>query len=272
MKTLIILIALLFVPAVCWGKEVQEPPVTIPNATKPVADPVAQAIGLEPDKAVPHDDSKTKKKNAEKKLFAISSVTYPGNNWMGHGWHQGYGGYGDGWGDYHHASTAGEGYLSGYGRLYRGYGQYLVSRGMYLNLYQDARHRAIVNHRDAVHTWWQLKDEYKERFRRDNPTYLERQERRFDTAIRAHEIQEKEKKLIAAGILPPREPSSFTYQGITYPSYKAFKSSPGWINMKMESMQNIADRKRQAQEQEERYRQALQKFEESRNTVKGSTY
>jgi len=167
MKTLITLMALVLVPSVCWAQEIEEPPVTVPNATKPVVDPVAQAIGLEPDKAIPHDESKDKpkgKSKSESKLFPISTIVYPTRSWAGRGWHQGYGGYGDGWGDYHHASTAGEGYLSGYGRLYRGYGQYLVSRGMYLNFYQDARHRAIINHRDSVHTWWLLKDEYKERF------------------------------------------------------------------------------------------------------------
>jgi hypothetical protein len=143
---------------------------------------------------------------------------------------------------------------------------------MFLNLYQDARHKSIINHRDAVHTWWQLKDEYKERFRRDHPTWPERQEKRFDMAIRVHEVKEKEKDLIAAGILPPKEPQSFTYQGRTYPSYEAFKRSADWIGMKIESLERTRSAEDRRKERELRFQQALKKFEDSRGKTSGSTY
>jgi hypothetical protein len=276
-KFLITLMALFLVSGVGWAQDIQEPPVTVPNAqpaVDPVAnDPVAQAIGM--DSTTPKPLPKPPKPQATEKSvgqFPISSVAYPATSWRGRGW-RGYGGGGHGWwGDYHHASTAAEGYLSGWGRLYRGYGQYLVGRGTYLNLWQDARHKAIINHRDAVHTWWQLKDEYKERFRRDHPTWPERQESRFDMAIRVHEVKEKEKQLIAAGILPPKESQSFTYRGRTYPSYDVFKRSADWIGMKIESLERTRSAKERQEERDVRFKQALQKFEASRGKTSGSTY
>jgi hypothetical protein len=281
-RILITLMALLLVSGVSWAQEIKEPPVTVPNAqpaVDPVAvDPVAQAIGMESTTPKPlpkRDDpfgAPPKPQTTEKSVgqFPISSVAYPATSWRGRGWRHG-GGHGW-WGDYHHASTAAEGYLSGWGRLYRGYGQYLVSSGMFLNLYQDARHKSIINHRDSVHTWWQLKDEYKERFRRDHPTWPERQEKRFDMAIRVHEVKEKEKDLIAAGILPPKEPQSFTYQGRTYPSYEAFKRSADWIGMKIESLERTRSAEDRRKERELRFQQALKKFEDSRGKTSGSTY
>ena len=269
MKTLITLMTLILMSSVCWAQEIKEPPVTVPNATKPVVDPVAQAIGLEPDKVAPHDESKDKPK-IETELFPIAKVDYPATSWRGRGWNRG-GGHGW-WGDYHHASTAAEGYMSGAGRLYRGYGQYLQSRGLYMNLYQDARHKAIINHRDSVHTWWQLKDEYKERFKKEHPTFHEREEKRFDMALKVHAVKQKEKQLIAAGILPPKPASSFTFRGQIYKNYDEFMNSPGWVGMRLNTLYSAQQKEKRQMERDERFRAALQKFDESRKTLKGSTY
>ena len=92
------------------------------------------------------------------------------------------------YGDYHHASTPTEGYLSGYGRYYRGAGQYLRSMGQYLVDLQYARSQEIENHRNAVHVWWQLKDEYKMRFRAQHPPWPERKMRQLNMAKARYEV------------------------------------------------------------------------------------
>lgn len=193
------------------------------------------------------------------------------HNWYGSNWG---GGGGGGWGynGYGHASTAAEGYYSGVARYARSQGAYLRNASRAWINGEIARSMRIQNHRDAVHTWWQLKDEYKERFRREHPTWPERQEKRFDMAIRVHEVKEKEKKLIAAGILPPKPASSFTFRGRTYKSYAEFKNSPDWIGMRLNTLYSAQQKEKRQRDKDERFRKALLKFDESRKTLKGSTY
>jgi hypothetical protein len=234
MRKLLCVLLIFAFPTIICADEVDDAIRDAIGAAPPaIAEPeVTEPEITEPEVTIPQPSKKEKIKG-ELAQYPITAVQYPSpRNWNGHGWGRG----GHGWyGDYHHASTAAEGYLSGYGRLYRGYGHYLVSRGMYMNLYQDAYHKSIVNHRDAVHTWWQLKDEYKERFRRDHPTWPVRELRRFDMAKQVYEVKQIEKDLTLRGILAPRPPSSFTYDGKTYASYAEFKKSPEWAKMKAEA-------------------------------------
>jgi hypothetical protein len=236
MKYLIFAVLFIFMlPFIVQAENAED--IVIPGVIGPgpVADPipvepeVTEPEVTEPEVTVPKSKKKTK---PELTQYAISAVPYPSatRGWTGYSWNRGRHGW---WGDYHHASTAAEGYLSGRGRLYRGYGQYLESSGVFLNLYQDARHKAIINHRDAVHTWWQLKDEYRERFRREHPPWPDMKLHQLNMAQKRYDVLQLEKQMIQQGVLKPKPKSSFVFNGKIYASYEEFKNSPEWIFMRL---------------------------------------
>lgn len=210
MKKLIIAVLFIFMlPLTVQAQDIVEPEVTVPKNN--TDSPTLEQVGPYP----------------------VSTDNYPASSFAGGDWRR----YGHGvqseWGDYAYASTAAEGYLSARGRLYRGYGQYLVSSGKLLNLYQDARHKVIINHRDAVHTWWQLKDEYRERFRRDHPPWPDMKLHQLNMTQRRYDVLQLEKQMIQQGVLPPKQKPSFTFNGKKYASYAEFKNSPEWIFMRL---------------------------------------
>ena len=151
-----------------------------------------------------------------------------------------------------HASTAQEGYLNGQARLQvgRGIGSYYY--GQYLRDYESARSQYLRNQADAIRLRWQIQDEYKERNKSEN--YLDRKERLMDQAVRRHELEQREKELIEAGILPEKKPGYFVYKGKKYESYYAFKESPEYLDFQDE----IAERRRQYEAEEAKKKQDYQ--------------
>ena len=145
--------------------------------------------------------------------------------------HSGWGRYGG----YHHASTFAEGWQRGRAVLWAGKGDFLRSLGKYRIYNQEAYSMLIDNHRKAVHTWWELKDKYRERFRRDHPDYVTREHKRLDMAEDLFELQKRKERLIKKGILPKPRGTQITINGKTYGSYDEFRGSPDWIRMRAEA-------------------------------------
>ena len=145
--------------------------------------------------------------------------------------------------DGYHSSTAAEGYLRGRGAAAIGAGQYLESLGRYQNLNQEARRRAYDNWVNGVRTRWDIKDEYKARFRRDHPTYPERRMHQLDMIEARALVEKREEEMRAKGLLHPKPESAFGYNGVRYKSYAEFKTTPAYKQM-------IADRDAKAKKRE----------------------
>ena len=94
---------------------------------------------------------------------------------------------------------------------------------------------AIDNHKKAVHTWWELRDEYRERFRRDHPDYVTREHKRLDMAEDLYELKKRKEKLMKKGVIPKPRPTQIIINGKSYDSYEDFKGSPEWMKMRAEA-------------------------------------
>jgi len=145
--------------------------------------------------------------------------------------HSGWGRYGG----YRHSSTFAEGWQRGRAVLWAGRGDFLRSLGKYRIYNQEAYSMAIDNHRKAVHTWWELKDEYRERFRRDHPDFVTRENKRLDMAEDLYELNKRKERLMKKGVIPKPEPTQIIINGKSYSSYEEFKGSPDWIRMRNEA-------------------------------------
>lgn len=160
-----------------------------------------------------------------------------GINWGGRG-------YSD-WGDYNHASTAAEGYLSGRGRLAEGQARFLEGLGRYQNMHQEARTKAIENHSFRVETWWYLKDRRREReYGRD---YLDKETHRLDQAERRYALNQRRQALIQKGVLPAPKPQSCVIRGHKYKTYKDWKKTADYVLHRLEVAEKNLIRKAQNQ-------------------------
>jgi len=142
-----------------------------------------------------------------------------------------------------HSSTAREGALRGAASLRASQGYFLRNLGRYNILNQEAHSLAIENHLKRVHTWWQLRDENRARWHRDNPTWLEKESHRLDMAEQAHALKIRRQKLIEQGVLPKPPEKSFTYNYKTYKSYEDFKKTNDWVKMSFGAILRQEERK-----------------------------
>jgi len=139
------------------------------------------------------------------------------------------------YGGYHHSSTFAEGWQRGRAVLWAGKGDFLRSLGRYRIYNQEAYSMLIDNHKKAVHTWWELKDEYKERFRRDHPDYVTREHKRLDMAEDIYDLKKRKEDLMNKGIIPKPRPTQIIINGKSYKSYEEFRGSPDWVQMRNEA-------------------------------------
>ncbi|MHA1948220.1 MAG: hypothetical protein ACW987_00010 [Candidatus Thorarchaeota archaeon] len=174
---------------------------------------------------------------------------YRGWNWGGHGH--------NGWGRNHHASTAAEGYLSGLGDLYRGQGQFLMAKGRYFIDYERARRLYIDNWQHGVRTWWGVRDEYKERYRRDHPDYITRESHKLDMLEARHELEQRRNKLLKKGVIQPRPESAFFYKGEKFANYSEFKNSPKYAELKTDARMKHLMWNLERKAKEQQYEEAL---------------
>ena len=163
-------------------------------------------------------------------------------------------GWTDGEGRYHHASTIAEGFFSGLGDLYRGAGFLLLSKGRYIVDFERTRRLYIDNVKHYIKSNWEIKDEYRKRFRNDHPDYVTRENHRLDMAVRRHELEQRKEKLRKAGVLLPEKKSSIGWNGQSYASYAAFKKSEGYKHFQdaAKERQRALQAKRNLQAQKER--------------------
>lgn len=153
--------------------------------------------------------------------------------------------------------------MTGAGRLAAGVGIYIDNLGRYQINHEVARRLYIDNRSHYIRERWRIKDEYKERFRRDHPTYAERLENRMDMAEKMHALRQREKELIEKGILPEPGKPAFIYKGESYPSYEAFKQTAAYQDMMAEVAAKRKERELEKIRQEERRQQAVE-FERRR--------
>jgi len=152
-------------------------------------------------------------------------------------------GWTEGDGRYRHASTIAEGFLSGMGDLYRGAGFLLTNKGRYMIDFERARRLYIDNAKHYIKNNWEIRDEYRRRFRNDHPDYITRENQRLDMVVRSYELEQRKEKLRKTGILPPQKASSIGWNGKTYSNYAAFKKSEGYkhfqdtVNAKQAALQ-----------------------------------
>jgi len=145
----------------------------------------------------------------------------------------GWGGSGhNSWGDYHHASTAAEGYLSGLGRLRRGQARFLEGLGRYQNMHQEARTKAIENWSFQVETWWYLKDARREReYGKD---YLDKETHRLNQAERRYGLNERRKQLVQKGVLPQPKKQSCIIRGRKYVTVADWRKTADYVLHRLE--------------------------------------
>jgi len=177
--------------------------------------------------------------NAEEKHRSNNRVQnthqHTGHHHQNHGWRGwGWGGH-HGWGRNHHASTAAQGYLSGLGDMYRGAGMFLMGKGRYLIDFETARKMYIDNWKHAVRSRWELMDENKSRWHRDNPDPITRENSQLDMLEKRAELNARKKKLMKKGILEKPPESAFFWRGEKYSSYAEFKASPKFEELKTEA-------------------------------------
>lgn len=154
-----------------------------------------------------------------------------------------------------HSSTAAEGWWRGTGAYLRGLGRYLEGRGVYENYHEDARRKRIDNWSHGVRTRWDIKDQYKQRQNRlDWPT---RRMKQLDMLEKVHAVKQREADLREKGILPPKRPRGFTYKGVTYPDYSAFKESDTYKVLMAERAKREAERRLEKAKEEARQQEAL---------------
>ncbi len=157
-----------------------------------------------------------------------------------------------GWnGGYHHATPA-EGYLRGRASLMAGRGIYLRSLGMYRIYNEEARSLNLDNRKKYHDLFWYRKDQWQAR-RDAQPKYIDRYEHKLDQAERRHKLKQREKQLIADGVLPPKPEPFIKYNGKKYKSYEDFKGTEGWLLMKQKAL--IREHKRMVEKQHKKERQ-----------------
>jgi len=132
-----------------------------------------------------------------------------------------------------YSSTAAEGALRGRAALWVGQGVFLRGLGEYEVSHQEAYGMWLDNEHKRILDWWALRDNYKERFRKDHPNFIDRETRRLDMAEAKHALRERRAQLEKDGILLPPKPQ-FIFDGRSYASYNDFRGSPAWIKMRKE--------------------------------------
>jgi len=197
-----------------------EPPVTTP-VTDPVpptppADEIIQIKGPDGVKTV------IVKPQSPRQRYGYAG--HGGIQWGGRG-------YSD-WGDYNHASTAAEGYLSGVGRLREGQARFLEGLGRYQNMHQEARTKAIENWSFGVETWWYLKDQYRER--KYGKDWIDKENHRLDQIERRKMLEWRKKDFIAKGMLPKPQPQSCVIRGRKYKTVDEWKGTADHILHQLE--------------------------------------
>lgn len=118
--------------------------------------------------------------------------------------------------------------------------------GKYLNDRESARRSYIKNWDRYVRTRWAVRDEYKARNKPEHA--LDRKERMLDQAERAFALKQREEKLRAAGVLPPRHPDAgaFGYDNKRFKNMDEFRASPEYQTMldkrRMNELQRNAEK------------------------------
>ena len=152
-------------------------------------------------------------------------------------------------GDYGHASTSAEGYLSGLGRLCRGQARFLEGLGRYQNLHQEARTKAIENWSFKVETWQYLKGRYRER--KYGEDYLDKETHRLNQAERRYDLNQRKQALIQKGVLPASKAQSITIRGYKYKVYKDWKKTADHVLHRLEVAEKNLIRKESLNPQEQ---------------------
>lgn len=114
--------------------------------------------------------------------------------------------------------------LRGAADLNRSRGDYLEGVGHYAKDQADADAQNIKNYEDSVRSWHAMRDEAEARFKKEHPSYVEREMKRMDMLEKNFEMEQRRKYLGENGI-NPIPPSSFSYNGKKYGSYAEFKST-----------------------------------------------
>lgn len=156
----------------------------------------------------------------------------------------------------HHSSTAAEGYLRGRADLRRSTGRYLEGLGRYQNDHQDARTKAIDNWDHSVRTKWALQDSNRER--RFGYSYLDRYENKLNQAERRFQLRQREKDLIAKGVLPPKPTGQWiVIRGKKYNTVAEWRGTRDYVLHQSELAERRLIREIEKLRAERRHKQAI---------------